>query len=76
MGGALVSCGTACRTARSRNCWPNEASKSITSPSTDGATLHALLADPAQVTRHSTGERWFVDETYVKEFNRICWGVS
>jgi transposase-like protein len=25
-----------------------------------------LLADAARFTRHSTGDRWFVDETYVK----------
>jgi transposase InsO family protein len=25
-----------------------------------------LLADPARFTRHAPGDRWFVDETYVK----------
>jgi hypothetical protein len=25
-----------------------------------------LLADAARFTRHSPGDRWFVDETYVK----------
>jgi transposase-like protein len=30
-----------------------------------------LLADAARFTRHSPGDRWFVDETYVK-VNGVC----
>jgi IS6 family transposase len=32
-----------------------------------GATLHPpLVIEAARPARHSVGERWFVDETYVK----------
>ena len=51
----------------SRNCWPNAASRSITSPSTGGCNgLRPLFADAARFARHSPGDRWFVDETYLK----------
>jgi IS6 family transposase len=35
-----------------------------------------LLIDAAQPRRHATGDRWFVDETYVKVARRgyICTG--
>jgi transposase-like protein len=32
-----------------------------------------LLADAARFARHSPGERWFVDETYVKINGRWCY---
>jgi IS6 family transposase len=31
-----------------------------------GAAVHPLLADAARFARHAPGDRWFVDETYVK----------
>jgi transposase-like protein len=31
-----------------------------------------LLADAARFARHSPGDRWFVDETYVKTSHRLC----
>ncbi len=31
-----------------------------------GAAVHPLLADAARFMRHPSGDRWFVDETYVK----------
>jgi transposase-like protein len=31
-----------------------------------------LLADAAGFCRHSPGERWFVDETYVKTSHGLC----
>jgi IS6 family transposase len=31
-----------------------------------GASVHALLADAARFARHSPGDRWYVDETYIK----------
>ncbi len=31
-----------------------------------GATVHPLFVDAARPCRHSVGDRWFVDETYVK----------
>ena len=31
-----------------------------------GAAVHPLLADAARFARHSLGDRWYVDETYVK----------
>ncbi|MCU1655565.1 MAG: putative transposase [Pseudonocardiales bacterium] len=31
-----------------------------------GAAVHPLLADAARFCRHSPGDRWHVDETYVK----------
>jgi len=55
-----------CRTATSRNCSPNAASESTTSRSPLGAPVHPLLAEAARFTRHSPGDRWFVDETYVR----------
>jgi transposase-like protein len=31
-----------------------------------GAALRTVLADAARFCRHPSGDRWFVDETYVK----------
>jgi transposase, IS6 family len=31
-----------------------------------GAAVQPLLADAARFSRHSPGDRWYVDETYVK----------
>jgi transposase-like protein len=31
-----------------------------------GAAVHPLFADAARFCRHSPGDRWHVDETYVK----------
>jgi transposase-like protein len=36
------------------------------SPCSVGAAVHPLLADAARFARHSPGDRWLVDETYVK----------
>jgi transposase-like protein len=48
----------------SRSCWPNAASTSTTSRCTGGCVaVHPAAARPL---RHATGDRWFVDETYVK----------
>jgi hypothetical protein len=49
----------------SRSCSPNAASRSITSRCTAGR-FTPLLADAARFARHSPGDRWFVDEIYVK----------
>jgi IS6 family transposase len=35
-----------------------------------GTAVHALFADAARPLRHVTGDRWFVDETYVKVAGR------
>lgn len=61
------TCGTACRTATWRNCWSSAVSR------VDHVTVFRwvqrftpLLADAARFCRHSPGDRWFVDETYVR----------
>jgi transposase-like protein len=61
------TCATACRTATWRNCWSNGGVE------VDHVTVFRwvqrftpLLADAARFCRHSPGDRWFVDETYVK----------
>lgn len=36
-----------------------------------GADRHPKFIDAARPTRHATGDRWFVDETYVKVAG--CW---
>ena len=53
-------------------CWPNEASRSITSRSIGGCrpSFTAEFFEAARPSRHATGERWFVDETYVKVAGR------
>jgi transposase-like protein len=50
-----------------RSCWPSAASRS------NHVTVYRwvqrftpLFADAARSLRHATGDRWFVDETYVK----------
>ena len=35
-----------------------------------GAAVHALLAEAARPCRHAVGDRWQVDETYVKVAGR------
>ena len=35
-----------------------------------GAAFHAALAEAARPCRHAVGDRWFVDETYVKVAGR------
>jgi transposase-like protein len=35
-----------------------------------------LLADAARFTRHSPGDRWHVDETYVKTSHELCLSSS
>jgi transposase-like protein len=35
-----------------------------------GADVHGKFIDAARPTRHCTGDRWFVDETYVKVAGR------
>jgi transposase, IS6 family len=45
-------------------------STSTTSPSTGVRRFALLLADAARFVRHAPGERWFVDDTYVK-VNRV-----
>jgi transposase-like protein len=35
-----------------------------------GSALHALLAEAARPCRHRVGDRWWVDETYVKVSGR------
>jgi transposase-like protein len=54
-----------------RSCWPNAASKST------HVTVYRWVqrftprfADAARPARHATGDRWFVDETYVKVTGR------
>ena len=52
---------------RWRSCWSSAASRSTTSLSTGGCRgFTPLFADAARFARHAPGERWFVDETYVK----------
>src|SRR3954452_23218424 len=61
----------ACPTATSRNSWPNAASTSITSPCTGGCRpSRPSSSTPPRPGRHATGNRWFVDETYVKVAGR------
>jgi IS6 family transposase len=51
----------------SRNCWPSGVSRSITSVSTGGCSGFAPeFIEAARPCRHAPGDRWFVDETYVK----------
>jgi transposase-like protein len=63
----LVPALRACPTATSKSCSPCAALN------VDHVTIYRwvqrftpLLADAARSTRHSPGDRWFVDETYVK----------
>ena len=55
----------------SRSCWPSAAS------SVDHVTVYRWVQtftpefiDAARPARHATGDRWFVDETYVKVAGR------
>jgi transposase-like protein len=60
-----------CRTATWRSCWPNAAWE------VDHVTIYRwvqrftpLLAEAARPCRHAVGDRWQVDETYVKVAGR------
>ena len=50
----------------SKSSSPSVASTSTMSRCTGGATLTPLLIEAARPCRHVVGDRWFVDETYVK----------
>src|SRR5215212_7844242 len=59
------------RIAMSRSCWANAGSR------VDHVTVYRwvqrftpLFADAARPLRHATGDRWFVDETYVRVAGR------
>ena len=65
------TCGTGSPTATSRNSSPNAGLR------VDHVTVYRwvqrftpLLADAARPCRHAVGDRWFVDETYVKVAGR------
>ena len=65
--GGAGTCGTGCRTGTSRSF---SAERGI---EVDHVTLYRwvqrftpLLLDAARLCRHLAGDRWFVDETYVK----------
>jgi transposase-like protein len=54
---------------------PNAASKSTTPPSTGGCIgIPPLLAEAARPCRHAIGDRWQVDETYVRVAGRWRYG--
>jgi len=54
-----------------RSCSPNAVSVLITSRSTGGVQRFTpLLIDAARPCRHTPGDRWFVEETYVKVAGR------
>src|SRR6266487_4332775 len=56
-----------CPTGTSRSCWPNAESPSITSLSTGGSRgSPPAFIEAARPCRHALGDRWFVDETYLK----------
>jgi len=68
---SAATCASDCPTAMSRSCWPNAAWRSITSPSNGGCSASRRCSlTPARPSRHTTGDRWFVDETYVKVAGR------
>ena len=55
----------------SRSCWLSAVSRSITSRSIGWVQRFTpLFADAARPLRHAVGDRWFVDETYVKVAGR------
>jgi transposase-like protein len=63
---SVGTCGSACRIATSRNCLK-----------VDHVTVYrwvvrftSLLADAARPCRHRAGDRWLVDETYVRVAGR------
>src|SRR4029450_10722901 len=59
-----------CRIATSRSCSPNAGSGRPRHHLPLGAAVHALLAEAARTCRHAVGDRWQVDETYVKVAGR------
>src|SRR4030081_1114928 len=60
-----------CPTGTWKNSWRIVVSRWITSPSIAGCSgSPPLLIDAARPCRHSCGDRWFVDETYLKISSR------
>src|SRR5262249_24942575 len=57
---------TPCRIAMSRSCSPSAVSRLITSVSRWVQRFTAEFLDAARPARHALGNRWFLDETYVK----------
>jgi DDE domain len=57
---------------RRGSCWPNVASRSITSRCIAGYTHSPRkFLDAARPARHATADRWYIDETYVTVAG--CW---
>src|SRR5229473_1558157 len=50
----------------SRSCWPSAVLPLITSPSTWVQRFTPEFIEAARLCRHAPGDRWFVDETYLK----------
>jgi hypothetical protein len=57
-------------TATSNSCWPNGARGRPRDRLSLGAAVPPLFLDAARPCRHAPGDRWFVDETYVKVAGR------
>ena len=57
---------TGCPTGISKSSSPSVVSRSTTSPCFGVQRFTPLLIDAARPVRHLAGDRWFVDETYVK----------
>jgi transposase-like protein len=56
-----------CPIGTSSNYSPSAVSKSITSPSIGGCTVSTRCSPtPTAFARRSPGDRWYVDETYIK----------
>src|SRR4051794_7784286 len=53
-----------------RSCWPSADRGGSRDGVPLGATVPQLFADAARPLRHAAGDRWFVDETYVKVAGR------
>jgi transposase, IS6 family len=53
-------------TAMSKNSWPSVESRSITSRCIGGCNASPHSSPTRPDGRHAVGDRWFVDETYVK----------
>src|SRR5947209_8273847 len=54
-----------------KSCWPSAECKSTTSASSAGCSASPrILAEAARPCRHRVGDRWWVDETYVKVSGR------
>ena len=77
------TCGTACRTAMSRSCWPNAASRSTTSRSTDGCSGSPRCSptppDPAGTHRATLTGRLGTEERppgLIAAAGRRVWGAT